>query len=42
MSRWELQLLGVTSRPLRNRFVIQPATAVLCRALRLFVPPPPR
>ncbi len=42
MSRWELELLGIRHRPLRNRFFVQPATAVLCRALRLFVPPPPR
>jgi uncharacterized protein (DUF2236 family) len=42
MSRWELELLGIRRRPLRNRFFVQPATAVLCRALRLFVPPPPR
>jgi uncharacterized protein (DUF2236 family) len=42
MSRWELELLGIRHRPLRNRFFVQPATAVLCRALRLFVPPPSR
>jgi uncharacterized protein (DUF2236 family) len=42
MSRWESELLGVTPRPIANRFVIQPATAVLCRTLRRFVPPPPR
>jgi uncharacterized protein (DUF2236 family) len=42
MSRWELELLGIRHRPLRTRFFVQPATAVLCRALRLFVPPPSR
>jgi uncharacterized protein (DUF2236 family) len=42
MSRWELELLSIRPRPLRNRYFVQPATAVLCRALRLFVPPPPR
>jgi uncharacterized protein (DUF2236 family) len=42
MSRWELELLDIRNRPLRNRFFVQPATAVLCRALRLFVPPPSR
>jgi uncharacterized protein (DUF2236 family) len=39
---WELELLGVRARPIRNRLFIQPATWVLCRAIRLFVPPPPR
>ena len=42
MARWELDLVGIKDRPLRNRFFVQPATAVLCRALRLFVPPPSR
>lgn len=42
MEPWALELLGERSRPYRNRFFIQPATWVLCRALRLFVPPPPR
>jgi uncharacterized protein (DUF2236 family) len=41
MTPWELELLGVKRRPVRNRLFIVPATAVLCRALRLFVPPPP-
>ncbi len=41
MTPWELELLGVKRWPLRNRLFIQPATALLCRALRLFVPPPP-
>jgi uncharacterized protein (DUF2236 family) len=40
MAPWELKLLGVKRRPLRDRFFVVPATAVLCRALRLFVPPP--
>jgi uncharacterized protein (DUF2236 family) len=39
---WESELLGVRARPVRNRLFIQPATWVLCRAIRLFVPPPPR
>jgi uncharacterized protein (DUF2236 family) len=42
MSRWQLELLGVPYRPLRSRFFVQPATSVLCRAIRLFVPPPPK
>jgi hypothetical protein len=42
MSPWELDLLGMKPRPLRNRVFIQPATTLLCRTLRLFVPPPPR
>ncbi|MGB8196323.1 MAG: oxygenase MpaB family protein [Acidimicrobiales bacterium] len=42
MSRWQVELLGVPYRPLRNRYLIQPMTAVLCRLIRLFVPPPPR
>ena len=42
LTPWELELLGVANRPIRNRFLVQPATSVLCRALRLFVPPPPR
>ena len=41
MTPWQLELLGVTRWPLRNRLFIQPSTAVLCRLLRLFVPPPP-
>jgi uncharacterized protein (DUF2236 family) len=41
MTPWELELLGVRRWPLRNRLVIQPSTALLCRLLRLFVPPPP-
>lgn len=41
MTPWEMELLGVKRRPLRNRLFIVPATAVLCRVLRLFVPPPP-
>lgn len=40
MARWQLELLGVRHRPLRNRLLILPATALLCRALRVFVPPP--
>jgi uncharacterized protein (DUF2236 family) len=39
MAPWQLELLGVQRWPLRNR-LIQPSTAVLCRLLRLFVPPP--
>lgn len=41
MTPWEMELLGVKRRPLRNQLFIVPATAVLCRVLRLFVPPPP-
>jgi uncharacterized protein (DUF2236 family) len=41
MTPWELDLLGVKRRRWRNRLFIVPATALLCRALRLFVPPPP-
>jgi len=41
MAPWELELLGVRHRPIRNRFIIVPTTTLLCRALRLFVPPPP-
>jgi hypothetical protein len=41
MTSWELELLGVKRRPIRNRLFIVPATAVLCRVLRLFVPAPP-
>jgi uncharacterized protein (DUF2236 family) len=40
MTRWELELLGVKRRPWRDRLFIQPSTALLCRTLRLFVPPP--
>jgi len=40
MTPWECDLLGVRRRPVTNRLFIVPATAVLCRALRLFVPPP--
>jgi uncharacterized protein (DUF2236 family) len=42
MSRWESELLGVAYRPFRNRCFVQPATKVVCRAIRLFVSPPPR
>jgi uncharacterized protein (DUF2236 family) len=41
MTPWELELLGVKNRPVRNRLFIFPATALLCRALRLFVPTAP-
>lgn len=41
MTPWELELLGVKGRPWRARLFVQPATSVLCRVLRLFVPPPP-
>lgn len=41
MTPWQLELLGVRRWPLRDRLVIQPATAVFCRLLRFFVPPPP-
>jgi len=41
MAPWELELLGVRHRPIRNRLIIVPTTTLLCRALRLFVPPPP-
>jgi uncharacterized protein (DUF2236 family) len=41
MTPWELDLLGVTRRPVWNRLVILPATSLLCRLMRLFVPPPP-
>lgn len=40
MAPWEQDLLGVTRWPVRNRLFVQPATALLCRTLRLFVPPP--
>lgn len=42
MTRWQLELLDVRRRPFRDRLLIQPATHVFCRLLRLFVPPPPR
>jgi uncharacterized protein (DUF2236 family) len=42
MAPWQLDLLGVTYRPIRNRWFLQPATTVFCRLLRFFVPPPPR
>jgi uncharacterized protein (DUF2236 family) len=41
MAPWQLELLGVKRRPLWNRLFILPSTALLCRLLRLFVPPPP-
>jgi uncharacterized protein (DUF2236 family) len=41
MAPWQLELLDVRRRPVRNRLLIQPATSVFCRLLRLFVPPPP-
>ena len=41
MTPWECDLLGVKRWPIRNRLFIVPATAVLCRVLRIFVPPPP-
>lgn len=42
MEPWTVELLGVRARPLRNRLFVQPVTWVLCRLIRLFVPPPPR
>lgn len=41
MAPWQLELLGVRRRPMTDRLFIHPATALLCRLLRLFVPPPP-
>ena len=41
MTPWELELLGVPRRRVGNRLFVVPATALLCRALRLFVPPAP-
>ncbi len=41
MTPWELELLGVQRRRVGNRLFVVPATALLCRALRLFVPPAP-
>ncbi len=41
MTPWELELLGVKRRLVWNRLVVLPATTLLCRLLRLFVPPPP-
>ena len=42
LTPWELELLDVAPRRLRDRLVVRPLTSALCRALRLFVPPPPR
>ena len=42
MAPWQLDLLGVRRRPVRSRIFIQPSTALFCRLLRFFVPPPPR
>jgi uncharacterized protein (DUF2236 family) len=39
---WAARILGVRRRPLRDRVLVRPATSLLCVALRLFVPPPPR
>ncbi|NNN00924.1 MAG: DUF2236 domain-containing protein [Acidimicrobiaceae bacterium] len=36
------QILGVPRRRWRDRFIIMPAAWLLCRVLRVFVPPPPR
>ncbi len=41
MTPWELELLGVKRRAVRDRFFVQPSTAMFCRLLRFFVPPPP-
>jgi uncharacterized protein (DUF2236 family) len=41
MAPWQLELLAVTNRPVRNRWFIVPTTALFCRVLRFFVPPPP-
>jgi uncharacterized protein (DUF2236 family) len=41
MTPWQLELLGVANRPVRNRWFIVPTTALFCRVLRFFVPPPP-
>jgi uncharacterized protein (DUF2236 family) len=40
MAPWQIELLGVRRRPMTDRLFIHPATALLCRLLRLFVPPP--
>jgi uncharacterized protein (DUF2236 family) len=42
LTRWERDLLGVKSRPLMSRLLIQPATSALCALLRVFVPPTQR
>lgn len=38
---WARELLGSPSRPLRNRWVLRPATGLLTWAVRLAVPPVP-
>ena len=46
-SAWSLlptyaqDLLGVRSRGWRDRLVVRPATRVVCRLMRVVVPPPP-
>jgi uncharacterized protein (DUF2236 family) len=42
MDPWMVELLGYRVRANRDRFVIRPVTRLLCHAIRLFVPPPPR
>jgi uncharacterized protein (DUF2236 family) len=39
MAPWARDTLGVSVNPVRNRLVVRPATAALCRLLRVAVPP---
>jgi uncharacterized protein (DUF2236 family) len=42
LTRWAQDLLGVRVNKRRDRVVVRPATKVLCRLIRLAVPPVPR
>jgi uncharacterized protein (DUF2236 family) len=42
MPPWARDMLDVPAHRLRNRMIVRPATALLCAALRLFVPPTQR
>ena len=42
MTPWARQLLGVPGRGWSDRVLLRPATNLLCRLLRVFVPPAPK
>ena len=42
MEPWARELLGVRDHRIRDRVVVRPLATVLCRAMRVFVPPAPR
>ena len=42
LTPWQLEMLGVPRRGVAERWLVRPATSLLCSAMRRFVPPTPR